>query len=77
MRHPTDFQRFRTLPLPSPRGQGLRGKPQASPDLRSEAEDLLREMAFVLHVTRSLKRTMIDERISGGTLPSGTPTSGV
>jgi hypothetical protein len=42
-------------------------KPQALPDFRSEAEEMLREMAFLLHVTRSLKQAMIDERTSHGT----------
>jgi hypothetical protein len=53
MRHPTEFRRLRTNAMPSQRCQRPLGKPQVSLDLRSEAEAMLREMAFVLHVTRT------------------------
>jgi hypothetical protein len=33
--------------------------------LRSQADELLRELAFVLRVTRSVKQAMIDERMCG------------
>jgi hypothetical protein len=55
---------------PSQSYQRFLVKPQAPPDFRSEAEEMLREMAFVLHVTRSLKQAMIDEKTSSGTRQS-------
>jgi len=39
-------------------------------DFRSSAEDMLREMAIVLHVTQSLKHAIIAETTSAGTVPA-------
>jgi hypothetical protein len=44
--------------------------PHESTNFRSSAEDMLREMAFVLHVTQSLKQAIIADRTSAGTVPA-------
>jgi hypothetical protein len=44
--------------------------PHEPATLRSSAEDMLREMAFVLHVTLSLKQAIIDEQTAPGTMSS-------
>jgi hypothetical protein len=47
------------------RRPGAEPRPRA--DLRSQAEEVLREVAFVLHVTRSVKKALSEEK--GRALP--------
>jgi hypothetical protein len=56
-----DFCESRRRPHPLPQSQGPSAWPRGSASLRSQAEEMLREMAFVYDATRRIRESMTEE----------------
>jgi len=52
----------RTVSLPPEAARRLPVEASSTPALRAEARDLLREMAFVLQLTRRVKASLLGEK---------------
>jgi hypothetical protein len=61
-----DFCEPRCRPYPSPQSQPSSAWPRRSASLRSQAEEMLREIAFVYDATRRIRESMIKEAGSAG-----------